>query len=162
MNKLFVVSISCLIALFGVNLVIGQAQPPQQQGQDQPVTQTCLGCICEAISNCNRTAICNGDVCGLFRLTWGYWSDAGKPTIAGESPTAESAYANCANDPFCAASAVQGYMQRFGQDCNGDGRIDCYDHALIHYRGGYGCKGDLPEKYSGVFNQCLNNFLAGK
>lgn len=54
------------------------------------------------------------------------------------------------------------HTNRFGQDCNGDGRIDCYDHALIHYRGGYGCKGDLPEKYNGVFTQCLNNFLAGK
>ena len=32
MNKLFVVSISCLIALFGVNLVIGQQAPQQQQG----------------------------------------------------------------------------------------------------------------------------------
>lgn len=56
--------------------------------QDAPVTQTCLGCICEAISGCNRTSTCTGDVCGLFRLTWAYWADAGKPTIAGESPTA--------------------------------------------------------------------------
>lgn len=58
--------------------------------QDSPVTQTCLGCICEASSGCNRTTTCNGDVCGLFRLTWAYWADAGKPTVAGESPTSET------------------------------------------------------------------------
>lgn len=48
---------------------------------------------------------------------------------------------------------------RFGQDCNGDARIDCYDHALIHYLGGYGCKGNLPDKIDGTFKSCLNSFL---
>lgn len=28
--------------------------------QDLPVTQQCLGCICEAISGCNTTNICAG------------------------------------------------------------------------------------------------------
>lgn len=55
-----------------------------------PVTQTCLGCICEAISGCNRTTLCTGDVCGLFRITWAYWSDSGKPTVAGEPPSSET------------------------------------------------------------------------
>lgn len=41
------------------------------ESRDAPVTQTCLGCICEAISGCNRTTTCAGDVCGLFRITWG-------------------------------------------------------------------------------------------
>ncbi|XP_031622100.1 lysozyme-like [Contarinia nasturtii] len=170
MNRFFIVAISCVIALFCVNLAVShpqiqqqqqqqQQQPQQPQSGESPVTQTCLGCICEAISGCNRTAICTGEVCGLFRLTWGYWADSGKPTIAGESPTSETAYANCANDAYCAASAVQGYMTRFGQDCNGDGKINCYDHAAIHYKGGYGCKGDLPEKYGNVFNSCLGQFL---
>lgn len=59
-------------------------------GQESPVTQTCLGCICEAISGCNRTSTCAGDVCGLFRITWAYWSDAGKPTVAGEPPSSET------------------------------------------------------------------------
>uniref|UniRef100_T1GX33 lysozyme n=1 Tax=Megaselia scalaris TaxID=36166 RepID=T1GX33_MEGSC len=72
-----------------------------------PVTEVCLGCICQAISGCNSTAICNGDVCGLFRMTWAYWSDAGKPTKDNEDPSSQNAYANCANDPYCAARAVQ-------------------------------------------------------
>lgn len=59
-------------------------------GQESPVTQTCLGCICEAISGCNRTTTCAGDVCGLFRITWAYWADAGKPTVANEPPSSET------------------------------------------------------------------------
>lgn len=57
---------------------------------NQVVTETCLGCICEAISGCNRTTTCAGDVCGLFRLTWAYWADSGKPTVGGEAPTSET------------------------------------------------------------------------
>lgn len=34
-----------------------------------------------------------------------------------------SAYSNCVNEPFCAARTIQGYMNRFGQDCTGDGNI---------------------------------------
>lgn len=55
-----------------------------------PVTEVCMGCICEASSNCNQTLRCNGDVCGLFRITWAYWSDAGKPTQANEGPDSET------------------------------------------------------------------------
>lgn len=40
MNKLFIVSISCLIAVFGVNLVVSQAQPQQQQGMRNFETET--------------------------------------------------------------------------------------------------------------------------
>jgi len=53
------------------------------------VSELCLGCICEAASNCNRSLGCNGDVCGLFRITWAYWADAGKPVIAQDNPNAE-------------------------------------------------------------------------
>jgi Destabilase len=82
---------------------------------DLPVTDICLGCICEASSGCDRSLKCSGDVCGLFRITWAYWSDGGKPTQQGEAPDSPNAYANCANEPFCAARIIQGYMKRFGQ-----------------------------------------------
>lgn len=42
------------------------------------------------MSGCDRKAECNADVCGLFRITWAYWADAGKPTLKGESPTSET------------------------------------------------------------------------
>ncbi|CRK95595.1 CLUMA_CG009054, isoform A [Clunio marinus] len=57
---------------------------------DLLVTDTCLGCICEASSGCDRNLKCNGDVCGMFRITWAYWSDSGKPTQQGESVDSET------------------------------------------------------------------------
>lgn len=80
-----------------------------------PVTQACLGCICEAASGCDTTQKCGGDVCGPFRITWAYWADAGKPTVNNEKNDTPTAYSNCASDTFCAALAVQGYMQKFQQ-----------------------------------------------
>jgi len=56
---------------------------------DKPVTDVCLGCICEAISGCNQTRYCGGGVCGLFRITWAYWADGGKLTLGNESPQSE-------------------------------------------------------------------------
>lgn len=80
-----------------------------------PVTDICLGCICEASSGCDRSLQCNGDVCGMFRITWAYWADAGKPTQQNEAPDAKAAYSNCVTEPYCAARTVQGYMTKYGQ-----------------------------------------------
>nr|QPG92858.1 lysi [Lasioderma serricorne] len=122
---------------------------------DLPVTQSCLGCICEAISGCNTTVTCAGDVCGPFRITWPYWADGGKPTVNQESPDSQTAFRNCVTDVYCAALTVQGYMNKYQQDCNGDGKIDCDDFATIHKLGGYGCKGvPLPEDYGARYQQC--------
>lgn len=82
---------------------------------DLPVTQQCLGCLCEAASQCHTNIGCNGDVCGPFKITWGYWADGGKPTVNNEPSTAERAFHNCATDTYCAALAVQGYMAKFQQ-----------------------------------------------
>ncbi|XP_034936055.1 lysozyme-like [Chelonus insularis] len=124
----------------------------------QQISKTCFGCICEAASGCDTQSGCVGDVCGPFRITWGYWSDSGKPTLNGESADAQGAWTRCVNDPFCAADAVQGYMDRFAQDCNGDGVINCDDYARIHYLGGYGCSGPLPLKYDNAYKTCMAHF----
>nr|CAD7398476.1 unnamed protein product [Timema poppensis] len=96
---------------------ITSAQQQQQlvQGETKPVNDLCLGCICEAVSNCNRSFTCAGDVCGLFRITWAYWSDAGKPVLQQDHPDNQDAYVRCVTDPFCAARAVQGYMTKFSK-----------------------------------------------
>nr|CAD7445590.1 unnamed protein product [Timema bartmani] len=137
-------------------LVATSAQQQQQlvQGETKPVNDLCLGCICEAVSNCNRSFTCAGDVCGLFRITWAYWSDAGKPVLQQDHPDNQDAYVRCVTDPFCAARAVQGYMTKFSKDCNGDGRVDCFDYAAIHRLGGYGCNGALDFNYQNKFQQC--------
>lgn len=54
----------------------------------KPVTEVCLGCMCQAISGCKQGLQCDGETCGLFKITWAYWADAGKPTINGLSPDA--------------------------------------------------------------------------
>jgi Destabilase len=70
-----------------------------------------------------------------------------------------TAYANCVNEPYCAAKTIQAYMKKFGQDCNGDGIVNCIDYAAIHKNGGYGCKGPLPPAYDKAFNECINYAL---
>ncbi|EAA05103.3 AGAP011119-PA [Anopheles gambiae str. PEST] len=146
----------CLIAI-GVSSVLADVShiaPPQQQLED-PVTDVCLSCICEASSGCDASLRCSGDVCGMFAITWAYWADAGKPVQQGDSPDSQNAYANCANEPYCAARTVQGYMRKFGQDCNGDGRIDCFDHAIVHKLGGYNCKNAVPIVYQSKIDECI-------
>ncbi|XP_075167291.1 lysozyme-like [Haematobia irritans] len=128
--------------------------------QDKPVTDICLGCICEAISGCNQTNFCQGGVCGLFRITWPYWADGGKLTINNEPAESETAYANCVNDPYCAANTIQNYMIKYGQDCNKDGAINCWDYAAIHKLGGYGCSGELSHKYVTDLDLCLKSYKA--
>ncbi|CAH2043334.1 unnamed protein product, partial [Iphiclides podalirius] len=147
---------SALVKFSAICMLIGLTAADVGIATDTPVTEVCLGCLCQAVSGCQVGQQCDGDACGLFRITWAYWADAGKPTLAGSSPEAPDAYPSCTNDPYCAARTVQQYMRRFGQDCNGDGRIDCLDFAAIHKLGGYGCKADLPFKFYNTLTQCLD------
>ncbi|XP_063829397.1 lysozyme-like [Ostrinia nubilalis] len=136
-------------------IAVCAADVSELRGNPQPVTEVCLGCICQAVSGCQSSG-CQGDHCGLFHITWPYWADGGKPTINNLPADHPDAFSSCANDPYCAARTVQNYMARFGQDCNGDGQVNCYDYMAIHKLGGYGCKGaDLPFAYVNVFNQCV-------
>lgn len=50
-------------------------------------------------------------------------------------------------------------MKRFGQDCDQNGVINCYDYAAIHKFGGYGCSQKLPTDYANKFNACINYAL---
>ncbi|KAL4710873.1 hypothetical protein ACJJTC_002503 [Scirpophaga incertulas] len=145
-SAIFIIVCLCLCAA-DVSELAGTPNP-------NPVTEVCLGCICQAVSGCKGTH-CEGDHCGLFHITWPYWADGGKNTINNLSPEDPQAYPTCANDPYCAARTVQGYMAKYAQDCNGDGQINCYDYMAIHKKGGFGCKGDLPYEYVNVFNQCV-------
>ncbi|XP_073979731.1 lysozyme 2-like isoform X2 [Rhodnius prolixus] len=138
-----------LLVLAPLPLVLGQLATPIE-----PVSELCLGCICEAASNCNRTLQCNGDVCGIFRITWAYWADANKPTLDLDNASDPGAYARCVNEPKCAANTVVSYMNRFAQDCNNDGLVNCWDYARIHKLGGYGCKAPLNADFDAKFTNC--------
>ncbi|XP_076233265.1 uncharacterized protein LOC143178454 [Calliopsis andreniformis] len=121
------------------------------------VTSTCLGCICEATSNCNATVGCDGSVCGPFRITWAYWVDAGKPKLNDGSNDNDS-YTQCTNDLYCAADTLKRYMDKFVQDCNGDGVVDCDDFLRIHQLGGYGCSGSLNSKFENTYKHCIQTY----
>ena len=63
-----------------------------------------------------------------------------------------SDFENCLTNKPCAEAAIKGYMQRWGQDCNGDGYIGCYDWALLHKAGPTACNGTWVQKTDFWFN----------
>ncbi|XP_034182671.1 lysozyme [Osmia lignaria lignaria] len=144
------ISPACLLILL---LVYGQYTSVTGA---ETLSKVCLGCICEAASGCNTTLGCDEAVCGPFRITWSYWADAGKPTLTDSS--SDNGYLQCVSEPYCAARTVQGYMDKFSQDCNGDGKIDCDDFLRIHRLGGYGCSGPLNSKYENTYKLCMQTF----
>ncbi|XP_011505724.1 PREDICTED: lysozyme 2-like [Ceratosolen solmsi marchali] len=127
--------------------------------EKETVSRECLGCICEAASGCNTTLGCTGDICGAFHITWGYWADAGKPTLPGVSNTDLNAYSSCANNVQCAGLIVEGYMKKYAKDCDNDGVINCNDYVRIHYLGASGCSGALESKYENAYNNCQQIFI---
>ena len=52
-----------------------------------PVTELCMGCLCEASTDCNRNFQCDGRYCGMFRISVPYWRDAGSPVKKGDNAT---------------------------------------------------------------------------
>ncbi|SPP74831.1 blast:Lysozyme 3 [Drosophila guanche] len=123
--------------------------------ENKPVTEDCLECLCETMSGCNATEICVNGACGIFRITEGYWAEAGQLTLPNETPLSAHAFTNCVNQPHCAANTIQHYMHKHGQDCNGDEHIDCLDFGALHKLGNLQCRGELPYIFAKVFNRCL-------
>ncbi|CAG2108311.1 unnamed protein product, partial [Medioppia subpectinata] len=97
------------------------------------VGDNCFDCICQASSDCDLNKQCEGSYCGPYLISWAYWSDGGQP--GGD-------YATCANDKACAERTVQGYMNKWQRDCNGDGVVDCADFAAIHKLGPHSCNSE--------------------
>lgn len=69
-------------------------------------------------------------------MTWAYWADAGKPGANGHQYDFE----NCATNKACAERTVMLYTNRYGQDCDGDGRVTCNDLAILHRTGYASCQ----------------------
>ncbi|XP_066966295.1 invertebrate-type lysozyme 2-like isoform X2 [Macrobrachium rosenbergii] len=117
----------------------------QGQGSVQP---NCLGCICEASTQCNVSVGCHTPYagayfCGPFLISWAYWADAGKPVIQNDDPNRQGAFENCVNDLYCSAETVRQYMGKFATDCTGDGAINCEDIVRVHKIGYNGCNANV-------------------
>nr|CAD7458735.1 unnamed protein product [Timema tahoe] len=126
-----------LLCTLARSLVLGQQE-------DKVVDDLCLGCLCEAMSDCNRTFSCVGDDCGLFMITKPYWEDAGRHVIAKDNSSSPGAFQRCVVDPFCAAATVESYMKTYSKDCNENGAVDCEDFFALHFLGA-GCEGDINQ-----------------
>ena len=44
------------------------------------ITEECLTCLCEAVSDCDFRIMCNRkeNSCGAFLITYGFWLDGGE------------------------------------------------------------------------------------
>lgn len=124
-----------LLALSSMDSIVNaqQSAPHPQQPQPFQLDPQCLNCICHASSDCQANIKCHNAgpeqyYCGPYQISWAYWADGGKPGNTGQSDDFEK----CLVDKSCAEIAIHGYMNRYGHDCNGDGRLDCFDFAAIH------------------------------
>lgn len=68
-------------------------------------------------------------------------------------------FKQCASDFLCASGVVDDYVTKYKQNCDGIGRISCFDYAAIHLYGGENCKKVLPTKYKGRLTGCLGRIL---
>ncbi|KDR06499.1 uncharacterized protein LOC110840589 isoform X2 [Zootermopsis nevadensis] len=141
-----------LLVLLAVATTWGLLAPGRQNSLG---LELCMGCICEATSNCNLTFHCTRGFCGPFLISQLYWKEAGRPVIPGDHQNKKGAYIRCVTEPYCAAATVRHYLARYAQDCNGNGNIDCDDFARIHYMGGRQCTISMENLgYYQVFGAC--------
>ncbi|CAG0906464.1 unnamed protein product [Darwinula stevensoni] len=121
----------------------------------------CVACFCAGSSGCFTSAGCTwsggSQYCGPFHISRPYWIDAGSPVREGGNPQSPNPFEECTTDYSCATRTIRSYMERFKQDCNGDGVIDCLDFALIHNQGGYGCRVPNPDSIPlyGTVRECM-------
>ncbi|XP_043648835.1 uncharacterized protein LOC122617170 isoform X1 [Drosophila teissieri] len=138
-------------------------QPPATSSPEP--SAKCLACMATTATD-NIPAICRNrgrpeEPCGIYRISHVYWQDALR--IIDPDDSLAQDYGRCVVDDQCAERIVRSYVQRYGgKDCNGDGRIECRDHVMLHMRGPGGCHrqeplGSLQErrlesclKYSGI------------
>ncbi|KAG6458223.1 lysozyme [Manduca sexta] len=113
------------------------------------LTERCYRCLCYVSTKCDRSYGCAGGYCGPFNISRVYWVDAGKVVMKEDDPERNHAWADCARNYFCAKKIIEGYLQRFGKDCNGDGVTNCFDYMMVNGNGGYGCTAPLNRSENG-------------
>ncbi|XP_022698732.1 invertebrate-type lysozyme 6-like isoform X2 [Varroa jacobsoni] len=140
------------------SLLVHRRHPPGEVGTySQNSTRDCLDCICQASTKCKLDQGCHNAgpdayFCGPYTLSYAYWVDAGKP---GEANIDH--FEKCLKDKKCSELTIVQYMNKWGTDCDGDGRITCYDYARIHKGGRNGCPAkwvDDTDYWTG-FTECM-------
>jgi len=121
------------------------------------LSDNCIGCICQASTNCNQSTQCIGgnSLCGAFLISRGFWVDAGRCVLTGDSADDPQSWRRCALDIVCAADTIRSYINRFGKDCSGDQLVTCEDYVMIHKNGGWNCgKSLVGTKFWNVYEEC--------
>merc|ERR1712190_126463 len=70
-------------------LALVSAQQYQCNPDAAGLSDNCIGCICEASTDCKKNTKCiNGDsFCGPFLIPRGFWIDAGQCVLDNDSPS---------------------------------------------------------------------------
>uniref|UniRef100_A0A6P4E6Q9 lysozyme n=1 Tax=Drosophila rhopaloa TaxID=1041015 RepID=A0A6P4E6Q9_DRORH len=129
-----------------------------QPSTSQPSAE-CLACIATTATN-NVPATCTNrgrgkEPCGIYRISYDYWQDT-LGLIHPEDSLAQD-YKECVVDRECAERIVRSYVERYDWDCNGDGRIECRDHVILHMRGPGGCRRreSLEDEHKSRMEKCF-------
>lgn len=71
-----------------------------------------------------------------------------------------SDFETCLTNRTCAEEAVRGYMRKYGQDCDGNGEINCDDFVRIHKLGFGACGGEaiLDTDYWKKYDICYYGY----
>lgn len=113
------------------------------------LSDACYNCLCHVSTECQLSHQCTKGYCGPFNISRVYWVDAGNVTLPDDDPERNHAWEDCARSFHCAKRIIEGYLERFGKDCNGDGVTDCYDYMMVNGNGGYGCTSPLNRSANG-------------
>ncbi|KAJ0174826.1 hypothetical protein K1T71_009934 [Dendrolimus kikuchii] len=113
------------------------------------LSEACYRCLCYVSTGCNVNNQCVGGYCGPFNISRVYWVDAGMVVQREDDPERNHAWEDCALNYYCAQKIIEGYLQRFGKDCNGDGVTNCFDYMMVNGNGGYGCTAPLNRSVNG-------------
>ncbi|XP_052751158.1 lysozyme-like [Galleria mellonella] len=113
------------------------------------LNEACYNCLCYVSTKCDLSHDCTGGYCGPFNISRVYWVDAGMVVFPADDPERNHAWKDCARDYNCAKSIIEGYLIKFGRDCNGDGITNCFDYMMVNGNGGYGCTGNLNRSANG-------------
>ncbi|KAH8316746.1 hypothetical protein KR074_002002 [Drosophila pseudoananassae] len=142
--------------------VAGQTPTPttttgtvSETGPNRQMSSECFACLAATATN-NVPAFCNDRVpCGIYRISHLYWQDA-QQWLRPQNDSLIQDYKGCVVQNSCAERIVEGYVQRYAFDCNGDGRIECRDHIMLHLLGPGGCRKHV--EWSGRSpDQCLRD-----
>ena len=121
------------ILLISISCILGKIEASVLPINE--ISEESLQCLCEVYSGCEFRSDCilkeEQDVCGPYRLTRDYWTDAGLGLDSSEL----GSYIECTKNLECSERVIKRYISIHIKDCDDNGRIDWVDIGLVHFYG---------------------------